>query len=380
MSEHTTLPDDYERLYSAAARMLWAQRHPSWREEGSEWPEDRRLAWQALERVLLASDASLGEPRPGELSDPSRHLISRRAPGDSDRPLSFAEAVEDWRRRLAADPGYLVEREEPYPDYYMKPGACVVVPHSRHLALIAIFHELFHRVAPGRPGIVLGQDAADLSAVSHEAADALRAALGSAVPTPHPATAPWVEPTPHRVADVPDLVQKFEELRRAAWPAAETVPSPEEVIETADFSIELSAARAASDVLQMLAGRPAPAWREEYEEIDPSRHRVVGLVSGEAGPRPTSFGEEANSWRSLFAEGSAPWSPQDYQRQFHPDRGEDDVVLSATRALVFAELLDEYAARHVPGRRSGLIHYGAYEFGQFVLWEFGRELRAHVGF
>ncbi|MFI9305693.1 hypothetical protein [Streptomyces triculaminicus] len=380
MSEQTTLADAYERVYSIAARMLWAQGHPAWREEGSEWPESRRAAWRSLEQVLLDSEVSSRTPRAGELSDPSRHLISRRAPGSTDRPLSFDEAVQDWRRRLDSDPGYLVERDEPYPDYYMAPGACVVLPPARHLALIGIFHELFHRIAPGRPGIVLGPDAADLSAVSHEAADALRAPLGLTVPTPHPVTAPWVDPSPHRVSDVPDLTAKFEALRRAAWLAAEALPSPEEVIETVDFSVSLSAARAAADLLQLLAGHPAPAWREEYEEIDPSRHGVVGLDSDDSGTHPTPFAKEAASWRSLFAKSPDPWTPTTYQRQFQPDRGEDDVVLSATRALVLAELLDEFAARHVPGRQSGLIHYSAYEFGQFAVWEIGRELRSHAGF
>lgn len=379
MGEQLNVADAYERVYSTAARMLWAQEYAAWRTESSDWPTERRAAWQALEEVLIDTDAALGAPLPGEPSDPARHLISRRAPGPVDRPLTFDEAVRDWKQRLADDPGYLVERMEPYPDYYMEPGSCVVVPSSRHFAMIGIFHELFYRMAPGRPAVTLGADSADLSAVAHEAADALRAPLGLAA-TPHPGTAPWIAPVSRRVVDVPGLEDRFETLCRAAWRAAEAVPSVEELRAAMDLSVRVSAARAATDLLHLLSGHPVPAWREEYEQIDPARHGVVGLVSGDSGPRPTTFQEEAADWRGLFAKGPVPWTPAEYQRQFHPDRGETDVVLSATRALVFAELLDEYAARLHPGQRSGLMHYSAYAFGQFVLGDIGRELREHVGF
>ncbi|MFI9205616.1 hypothetical protein [Streptomyces sp. NPDC053048] len=378
MSETTNPADAYERLYSIAARMLWAQEHPAWREDDSEWPADRRVAWQALERVLLDAEAALGVPASDEASDPGRHLLSRRAPGD--RPLSFDEAVQDWRQRLAADPGFLEERREPFPDFYMKPGACVVVPSGRHLAMVDVFPELFHRLAPGRPGAGLGPDAAELSAVIHEAADALRAPLGVAIPTPHPGTAPWVSPVSRRVADLPDLPARLEALRQAAWRAAEAVPSPEELRATVDLSVTMPVAKAAADLTQVLMGQQVPSWREEYEQIDPARHGLVGLVSGPSGPRPVAFQEEAAEWRKLFGQGPLPWTPQEYQRQFYPDQGEDDVALSATRALVFAEILDEYAARLHPGAGTGLIHYSAYEFGQFITWEIGRELRDHAGF
>ncbi|MGW2600048.1 hypothetical protein [Streptomyces klenkii] len=383
MSEQMNLADAYELVYSAAARMLWAQEGPDWRDEReSEWPAARRTAWQHLERVLLEAEAALGAPRPGEASDPARHLISRRAPGDVDRPLTFDEAVRDWKQRLDADPGFLVERREPYPDYYMEPGSCVVIPSSPYLAMIGVFPELFHRLAPGRPGVTLGSGAADLGAVAHEAADALRAPLGATAPTPHPGTAPWISPVSRRVSDLPDLPERFEALRRAAWYAAEAMPSPEELKGTLDFSVELRAAVAAADIQLMLSGQPAHAWREEYEQIDAARHGVVGLVSGPAGEAmPVPFEKDAADWRELNAKGSLPWTPKEYQRQYYPDRGETgNVVISATRALVFAEILDEFAARLTPGRNAGLIHYSAYELGQFLTWGIGRELRAHSGF
>ncbi|TVL88437.1 hypothetical protein CD790_30715 [Streptomyces sp. SAJ15] len=290
--------------------------------------------------------------------------------------------MEDWKQRLDADPGFLVERWEPYPDYYMEPGSCVIVPSSPYFAMIGIFPELFHRLAPGRPAVTIGSGAADLCAVAHEAADALRAPLGVATPTPQPGSAPWIAPVSRPVSDLPDLPERFEALRRAAWYAAEAVPSPEELKGTLDFSVELDAAVAAADIQLMLTGQVAPAWREEYEQIDPARHSVVGLVSGpgdEAVPVP--FEKDAAKWRGLNAKGSLPWTPKEYQRQYYPDRGEtQNVVISATRALVFAEILDEFAARLTPGLNAGLIHYSAYELGQFFTWGIGRELSDHSGF
>ncbi|MER5780311.1 hypothetical protein ABT104_01090 [Streptomyces mobaraensis] len=383
MTEQLNMADAYEQVYSAAARMLWAQQGPSWRQEDDPewtWPAARRAAWQALEQVLLDAEAALGASEPGEASDPGRHLISRRGPGD--RPLTFDEAVQDWKRRLDEDPGFLVERREPYPDYYMEPGSCVIIPSSPYLAMIGIFPELFYRLAPGRPAVTIGSGAADLCAVAHEAADALRAPLGIATPTPHPGNASWIASVSRPVSDLPDLPERFEALRRAAWNAAEAMPSPDELKGTLDFSVQMEAAVAGADIRMMLAGQAAPAWREEYQQIDPARHGVVGLVSGPAGEAvPVPFEKDAADWRGLNAKGTLPWTPEDYQRQYYPDRdGTQNVVISATRAMVFAEILDEFAARLTPGRNAGLIHYNAYELGQFLTWGIGRELRAHAGF
>lgn len=99
----------------------------------------------------------------GELSDPARHVIARRAPGGADRPLTFDEALRDWEERLAADPGYLVERKEGgFTDLFMGPGLCVVIPHARQLKTLSILRELYRRLAPGRPAVVIGSEAAEL--------------------------------------------------------------------------------------------------------------------------------------------------------------------------------------------------------------------------
>ncbi len=382
MNTHETqgnLAERYEQLYSAAARLLWAQEAPTWRDD--TWPLKRRLAWRELESVLRDADEHL--PQPGALSDPTRHLLSRRAAGADghDRPIPFDEAVRDWTARLEADPGFLEERQEPFPDYYMEPGACVVVPPARHLAVIGIFPELFHRLAPGRPACTIGTEAAELSRLAHEAADALRAPLTGQAATPHPGQAAWISPSSQPVSAVPDLAQRYERLSRAAWRAAEAVPTREELRAAADYTVTRQAADAAVAVTRLLAGHSVQVWREEREVINPAHHLLPGVVSdGKGGVRPVTFENKAASWRKLFSQGPMPWVPTEYQRQFHLDRGEKDIALSAARALVLAEIIDEFAARVFPDRHSGMIEFSAYEFVQFIKWGIGRELRAHSGF
>ncbi|MGW7002830.1 hypothetical protein ACWGCW_08375 [Streptomyces sp. NPDC054933] len=373
------LAERYEQVYSAAARMLWVQENPNWRRE--VWPEQRRAAWAELEAVLRDADEHL--PMVGPLSDPTRHLLSRRSagPDSQDRPISFDEAVSDWKARLEADPGFLEARQEPFPDYYMEPGACVVVHPHRHLVMVGIFLDLFHRLAPGRPSCTIGAEAAELSQLVHEAADALRAPLTGQTATPHPGEARWISPTSQRVSAVPGLAERYERLCQAAWRAAETVPSKEELKAARDYSVKRDVADTAVLLKQLLTGQAVQVWREQREQVDPAHHLLPGLVSDDKGrERPLSFLEECTDWREAIAETPAPSTPTEYQRQFYPDRGETDIALSATRALVFAEILDEFAARVYPGRVSGMIEFSAYEFVQFIKWGIGRELRAHSGF
>ncbi|MFC9931877.1 hypothetical protein [Streptomyces sp. NPDC127190] len=89
--------------------------------------------------------------------------------------------------------------------------------------------------------------------------------------------------------------------------------------------------------------------------------------------------DQAAAWAQAFAAGPAPWTPA--ERQFPPERhiGAEEVVLSATRAVVLAELLDELAARLRPGMHTGRIHYSAYDLCYFIDKRFRRELGAHVG-
>ncbi len=365
----------YEQLYSAAARMLWAQESPTWRRKEQHprfgWSPERCAAWQALENCLLAAEGE--EPRAGELSDPARHLISRRAPGGEDRPLGFREALADWVSRLNADPGYLE-------DYSLRPGACVIVPPARFWATDFALQELASRLAPGRPPSTIGADAARLSALAHEAAEALRTPLGVTAPAPYPpGGVPWIGPASRRVSDVPDLRVRLEELRGAAWRAAEVIPSPEELKASPDFSVMMETAVTASDLLALLGGHSVQVWREYLGGVDPSRHFVWGSSAAGGHGDPESFTKKADDWTQAFAKGPEPWTPADYQRPPQRDRGETEVVLSATRAVVFAELLDELAARLRPGLHSGMIHYSSYDLVHFIGQRFWRELTAHGG-
>lgn len=365
----------YEQLYSAAARMLWAQGYPAWRpgyeDDEVGWPKERCVPWLELEAIMLSGD--IGTPQSGEPSDPARHLISRRVPGNKDRPLSFQEGLEDWITRLNADPGYL-------DDYRLQPGACVVMPSARHWVHVFALRELAYRMAPGRPPVTIVADAAWLSALAHEAANSLRAPLGAAAPTPYPpGTAPWIIPAPRRVSAVPELHAQLEQLRRAAWRAAEVIPSPEELKASTDFTLVMATSIAASDVRALLGNRSAPVWRDDPKGIDPSRHLVWGGSVADGHDQPKPFTEEAAYWTRTFAEKPAPWTPTEYQRPPDRDRGETDVVLSATRAVILAEMLDELAARLRPGLHTGVIDYSAYDLTYFIDSRFRRELGAHVG-
>ncbi|MEV5988655.1 hypothetical protein AB0L85_27215 [Streptomyces sp. NPDC052051] len=366
----------YEQLYTATARMLWSQESPDWRpgyeDEQFGWPPERCAAWQTLENCLLAADAE--QPKAGEPSDPARHLITRRAPGGEDRPLGFQEALDEWITRLDADQGYLVNEQ-------LQPGACVMTTGARHLQTVAVLRELAFRLAPGRPPVTIGPGAARLSAMAHEAANALRAPLGVTAPTPYtPGTEPWIAPTSRPVSDLPDLPTRLEELRAAAWRAAEAVPTPEESkANLKDFSVMMEASVAASDVLTLLQSRPASVWREQFDRIDPAIHLTSTSYTPDGQQQAETFDEEADTWAGAFARGPMPWTPAKYQDPPRRHLGSQEVVLSATRAVVFAEMLDELAARLRPGMHTGRIHYSAYDLCHFIDQRFGRELGEHIG-
>ncbi|MEV5988653.1 hypothetical protein AB0L85_27205 [Streptomyces sp. NPDC052051] len=366
----------YEQLYTAAARMLWSQENPTWRRKEQHprfgWPPERCAAWQALENCLLAADAE--QPKAGEPSDPARHLITRRAPGGEDRPLGFQEALDEWITRLDADQGYLVDEQ-------LQPGACVMTSAIRHWLTAFALRELAFRMAPGRPPVTIGPGAAKLSAMAHEAANALRTPLDITAPTPHtPGTEPWITSTPRPVSDLPDLSARLEELRAVAWRAAEAVPTTDELKATVDFTVMMEASVAASDVLTLLQGRPAPAWREFLDGIDPAHHLAWGAYTdNEQRRRPESLRAEADKWAEALADDPTPWTLTKYQDPPARHMGAEVVVLSSTRAAVFAELLDELAARLRPGMHTGRIHYSAYDLCHFIDHRFRRELGEHIG-
>ena len=96
-------------------------------------------------------------------------------------------------------------------------------------------------------------------------------------------------------------------------------------------------------------------------------------------PPLRGFDDEADKWAEAFARGPMPWTPAKYQDPPRRHLGTQEVVLSATRAVVFAEMLDELAARIRPGMHTGRIHYSAYDLCHFIDQRFGRELGEHIG-
>jgi hypothetical protein len=374
--QHATAREAYEQLYSAAARMLWSQKRPTWRDEEQDpefgWPPNRCAAWQALEDCLLAAEPAEAQVA-GELSDPARHLITRRAPGTADRPLSFEEARQDWMTRLNADPIF-------EGDGVLEPGACVMTTSSLHWRTVFGLTELAHRLAPGRPPVSTGPEAARLSALAHQAAGAYRAPLNLPAPSPHvPGTEPWIAPAARPVSDVPDLTARLERLRTAAWRAAETAPTPDELKANSDYSVMMEASVAASDVLALIQEQPAPVWRDAHEGVDPARHMTWGTATVEGKQLPEPLDDEADFWAEAVSAGPAPWAPTTPQQAREGHLASREVLLSATRAIVFAEMLDELSARLRPGLHVGRIHYTSYDLVHFIDHGFRRELGLHIG-
>jgi hypothetical protein len=147
----TGLEARYERLYSAAARMLTAQGPAASR---AGWPEERRRRWSRVEMLLTALPATTW---PGT-ADPAWQLASRL--DDAGQPVSVADAVRHWRRRLRDGSG------------------TVAVPARRHAVALGLLDELAARLAPGRPAVTVG--AGDLSTVAGDLAAAYRSAAGGA--------------------------------------------------------------------------------------------------------------------------------------------------------------------------------------------------------
>lgn len=381
MSGQMQLADAYDIVYSAAARMMWMQKSRVWRLEspGGGWPEERREAWRELEAALTVSEGPA--PQAGEPSDPVRHLISRRAAGPVDRPITFAEAVAEWTARMVEDPGPYEPRTEPYPDDYLVPGQAVVVPESHMVVLTGPLDDLVHRLAPGRPPVTITGDTAELSRLLHDAADELREAIGAAVPTPQPVGTVSVARVSHRPSDVDDLQARYEAMSRAAWRASENIPTVEEMRESMDFAVNPEVAKAAQVLQSLLAGRSGEFWRERHELIDPRVHSVSGVDWPEGRPVAEPVAAEADSFARSVTLGRKPRSPLPGERRIFREKGNPDhVVISAVRAGILAEILDEYSARVHPGAQSGWMHFSAYDLTDFISEGIGRELRETYGF
>ncbi|MFF5938675.1 hypothetical protein [Streptomyces sp. NPDC012508] len=332
-----------------------------------------------MEAALSVSEGPA--PQEGEPSDPARHLISRRAAGPVDRPITFAEAVAEWEARMAADPGPWETRSEPFLDDYLVPGRAVVVPEGHMMTLTFPFGDMVNRLAPGRPALKIAGDTAELSRLVHVAADDLRAAMGASAPTPHPVGSVNVARVSHRPSDVDDLRPRYDALFRAASRASENMPTLAYMRQTGDASVKPTTTKAAQDVQNLLAGRARVFWRERHELIDPSVHSTAGVQWPEGQPVPRPIGDTAESFARREELGQKPRAPHPGERRIFREKGDPDhVAISAVRAGILAELLDEYAARIHPGAESGIMHLSAFDLTEFISEGIGRELAETYGF
>ncbi|TDQ54997.1 hypothetical protein [Actinorugispora endophytica] len=359
MTTMSDLAERHRRLYSAAARMMWSQGDPVWR--GDRWPEERARTWRALEKALL--DVPTGSTPSAGPVDPAFHLASGRAGAGGGIP--FDAAVRGWEARLDADPG---------PSAPVGGGAAVVEA-VWQTTVTELLDELAARLAPGRPGCVVTQDAADLAGAVGEMAAALRAPFGDRAEPPVGSAAPLPEGGPE--AGRPVAEGDHDRLSQAARAAARAMPSRAEAEREADFSVRVAACDAAADLERIVGGEAAPGWRERYPDVEPDRHLVWGYRwSGGAG-RPLSFVERAAELRADLAGRPAPRAaaPDDPVLQDPPPDG-SLVAVSRAAALVGAELLDELAARLAPGASTGTIHFTAYPVHLFLKGRFRRALTA----
>lgn len=354
MSVGAEVVEEYERVYSVAAWMMWLE-YPWMKKRG--WSEERRAAWQTLEEVLV-SDAQI-PAGPGEPSDPTRHLLTRRGPDD--QPVPLAEAGRDWSTRIKGGhqvkhPGtLLLDHPDLYGDVAFEPGSCVIVTSYWVLAAAEVAADLKRRLVPGRPAYVIGAEAAGLSMTLHDIADHLRGAFTGQGPTPHPGQASWITATPEPFTARVDAV-RLERLRSAAQIAADHIPPREQVVVTRDRSVKKDTARAAEILRRVLAGEEYSPWWESG-----SMDVRYDLMSGSRDPSYATKNEQFR--REVFEESPLPRVPREREIAEPPRSGELRwQTMSEDTTFVVAEMLDELAARLVPGRATAMIGYDIQPF------------------
>ncbi|MFG2775103.1 hypothetical protein [Streptomyces sp. NPDC048350] len=227
----------------------------------------------------------------------------------------------------------------------------------------------------------IAADTAELSRLVHVAADELRAAMGATAPTPHPVGTVNVAGLSHRPSDVDDLRARYDSLFLAARRASENMPTLEYMRETGDASVKPTTTKAAQDVQDLLAGRSRVFWREQHELIDPSVHTTSGVDWPDGRPVPGAIGADGKFFAHSAELGRKPRAPHPGEVRIFREKGDPDVVvISAVRAGILAEILDEYAARIYPGAESGIMHFSSFDLTDFIDEGIGRELRETYGF
>ncbi|MFF5229342.1 hypothetical protein [Dactylosporangium sp. NPDC000521] len=335
------MQERYERVYSAAARMLTEHAPAAGR---AHWPQERRRRWSELEMLLTALPRTT---LPGT-ADPAWQLAS--AVDEDGRPVGIADAVRAWEQRITAAPP-------------PAPGTVVAMPGLWHTLAGGLLRELTGRLAPGRPAVTVGAAGGELSAVAAQFAAALRTAVTGA---PHP---PRPRPSlrgPRPLATGLPMPAAADRLEAAARLAAAATPSPRELAGGTDFSVRFDAADAAAQLLGGLYRSAGPDWRERAEGLRPAEHLVSSVRFDGDVPRPVGLAEHAAGVRDHVRDLRGPWrpGPDDPVPRWSPQRAW--VVLPDVVATVTADLLDELAVRLRPGRQVGTVRFDTEPLGQFV--------------
>ncbi|WP_152513404.1 hypothetical protein [Nocardiopsis baichengensis] len=360
MGDSQEQADHYRRVYTAAAQMMWLQ-HGTYIWRADPWTEERRAAWTALEEEL----ARIGLTAVADLDgfNPAHHLISRRT--SDGRPITLAQATDDWHRRVARDAGIATAPRNNGYDGIAPDGA--VVLSASWLAQVhdAVFDEMDARLAPGRPSVTIGPQAQQLADLLHDLAARLRAPLSGQDPTPARTAALPASSTGPELGGTGSEAD-FERLDSRARAAAQSLPSRARLKADRDFSVAGPAVDAAQRLLAVLDGEDSPAWQEPTEEADPAHHLVKKGVSA------ATLNWEAQSLREVLDRLPSPRlprpdeAPEDFETPAEPAGTTRLILMPPATALVTAEVLDEYAARVTPDQHIGPLLFDAYPLCAFL--------------
>ncbi|MFC7548804.1 hypothetical protein [Plantactinospora sp. GCM10030261] len=351
----------YERIYSAAARMLAAQAHST---RGS-WPNVRRQRWRELETLLAEVPAVTSEPG---VADPSWQLAGRL--DEAGRAVDMAQAASAWKHQLGIAP---TATQVASPVDQEPASMAVVLRSSLYLVVSHLLEELAQRLAPGRPVAAVGHGGADLGEVSRELARQIWSAATGQRVTAQPARSP-VLAAPRPLSTGLPLPGAVERLATAARLAAEATPAPGR--DGRDDSVRPAAATAAADLLAGLRRPDGPSWRERYDGIRPDVHMVSSYRWEGAAGRPVELAEQAAEIRAMTHDLPAPRGI-DSEDEIPDSTAEQGwMLLPNAAALITAELLDELAVRLRPGQWIGTIRFTAIALPDLVR---GRLRSAAIG-
>ncbi|MFE1471152.1 hypothetical protein [Nocardiopsis dassonvillei] len=350
--------DHYDRVYTAAAQMLWSQ-HGTYVWRGTSWPADRSAAWTALEEELTRAATRAVNTLEG--FDPAHHLLSRRSPDGA--PITLSRAAADWQQRMAQDEGVTVVPRESGDLGIASDGAVVLSPSWHSWLGLALWKEMDARLAPGRPALTVGSDAQALADVLHGLAAQLRSALTTAGAAPA-----WFEAQPASRSAPPlaDTASPIDHERLCCLARAAVESLPDRARLKSDFTITTAAAEAATRLVSILDGGEVSAWQEPTPGADPARHLA------REGAHTTTVVEEAEALRQVFDSEPAPRRVHDhevlgdFEQPAEPTAQDRLVLMPAGIAQLTAEVLDEFAARVTPYQHSAPLLFDTYPLCVFL--------------